>query len=89
MHKRIAPLLAVVVGVGLSSSAASAAPAERAAGPKTIVGVAASDKRFTTLVTLVTQAGLVQDPVRQGAVHGLRADERRVREAEEDGACHL
>ena len=30
-----------------------------------------------------------QDPVRQGAVHRLRADERRVREAEEDGAGHL
>ena len=59
MHKRIAPLLAVVVGVGLLSSAASAAPAERAAAPKTIVGVAASDKRFTTLVALVKQAGLV------------------------------
>ena len=59
MHKRIAPLLAVVVGVGLLSSAASAAPAERAAAPKTIVGVAAGDKRFTTLVALVKQAGLV------------------------------
>lgn len=60
MHKRIAPLLAVVLGAGLLSSAAPAAPAERAAGPKTIVGVAAGDKRFTTLVALVTQAGLVK-----------------------------
>ena len=60
MHKRISSLLAVVLGVGLMTSAASAAPAERAAAPKTIVGVAAGDKRFTTLVTLVTQAGLVK-----------------------------
>ncbi|MGZ8782016.1 MAG: fasciclin domain-containing protein [Gaiellaceae bacterium] len=60
MHKRIAPLLAVVVGVGLLSSTASAAPAKRAAAPKTIVGFAAADKRFTTLVALVKQAGLVK-----------------------------
>lgn len=60
MHRRIAPLLAVVLGAGLLTSAAPAAPAQRTAAPKTIVGVAAGDKRFTTLVALVKQAGLVK-----------------------------
>ena len=60
MHKRTAPLLAAVLGAGLLTSAAPAAPAEgTAATPKTIVAVAAADKRFTTLVALVKQAGLV------------------------------
>lgn len=55
MHKRFALLLAALVGAGLLTAAAQAAPAEQAAAPKTIVGVAASDKRFTTLVALVKQ----------------------------------
>ena len=59
MQRRIAPLLAVVLGSRAADAAAPAAPAERAAAPKTIVGVAAGDKRFTTLVALVKQAGLV------------------------------
>ena len=60
MHKRLALLLAALVGAGLLTAAAPAAPAERAASSKTIVGVAAGDKRFTTLVALVKQAGLVK-----------------------------
>lgn len=60
MQKRFALLLATVLGAGLLTAAAPAAPAERAAGTKTIVGVAAGDKRFTTLVSLVKQAGLVK-----------------------------
>jgi len=58
--RRIAPLLAAVLGAGLLTTGAPAAPAERAAAPKTVVGVAAGDKRFTTLVALVKQAGLVK-----------------------------
>ena len=60
MHRRIAPLLAAALGAGLLTAAAPAAPAERAAGTKTVVGVAAADKRFTTLVALVKQAGLAK-----------------------------
>jgi uncharacterized surface protein with fasciclin (FAS1) repeats len=60
VHRKIAPLLAAVLGAGLLTAAAPAAPAERAAAPKTIVGVAAADKRFTTLVALVKQAGLAK-----------------------------
>jgi len=60
VHRRIAPLLAAVLGAGLLTAAAPAAPAEQAAGTKTVVGVAAGDKRFTTLVTLVKQAGLAK-----------------------------
>jgi uncharacterized surface protein with fasciclin (FAS1) repeats len=39
---------------------AGAAPSEPSAQQATIVGVAAGDKRFTTLVALVKQAGLVK-----------------------------
>jgi uncharacterized surface protein with fasciclin (FAS1) repeats len=60
VHRRIAPLLAAVLGAGLLTAGAPAAPAERTAAPKTIVGVSAGDKRFTTLVALVKQAGLVK-----------------------------
>ena len=60
MHRRIAPLLAAVLGAALLTAGAPAAPAERAAAPKTVVGVAAGDRRFTTLVALVKQAGLAK-----------------------------
>ncbi|HYK07063.1 MAG TPA: fasciclin domain-containing protein [Gaiellaceae bacterium] len=66
MHKRIAPLLAAVLGAGLLTAAAPAAPAEQAAGTKTVVGVAAADKRFTTLVALVKQAGLAKTLAAKG-----------------------
>ena len=60
MQKRFALLLATALGAGLLTAAAPAAPSERAAGTKTIVGTAAADKRFTTLVALVKQAGLAK-----------------------------
>ena len=61
MKSRIAALLAVAT-VALSALAATA-PAgttESSAAQATIVGVAAGDKRFSTLVALVKQAGLVK-----------------------------
>jgi uncharacterized surface protein with fasciclin (FAS1) repeats len=60
MHHRIAALLTPLLAAGLLTATAAAAPAEQTAGTKTVVGVAAGDKRFTTLVTLVKQAGLAQ-----------------------------
>ena len=66
MHRRTALLLATVLGAGLLTAAAPAAPAERAAGTKTVVGVAAADKRFTTLVALVKQAGLAKTLAAKG-----------------------
>jgi uncharacterized surface protein with fasciclin (FAS1) repeats len=60
VHRRFALLLATVLGAGLLTAGASAAPAEQAAGTKTVVGIAAGDKRFTTLVSLVKQAGLAK-----------------------------
>ena len=58
--RRFAPLLAAVLGAGLLTAGAPAAPVQRAAATKTVVGVAAGDKRFTTLVALVKQAGLAK-----------------------------
>jgi uncharacterized surface protein with fasciclin (FAS1) repeats len=60
MHHRFAPFLVAFLAAGLFAGTGAAAPAEQAAGTKTVVGVAAGDKRFTTLVTLVKQAGLAQ-----------------------------
>jgi uncharacterized surface protein with fasciclin (FAS1) repeats len=60
VQKRFALLLATVLGAGLLTAAAPAAPAESTAANKTVVGVAAGDKRFTTLVAVVKQAGLVK-----------------------------
>jgi uncharacterized surface protein with fasciclin (FAS1) repeats len=59
----LAAASAVAVPIGVASAgAASGAPAPTAApaasSSKTIVGVAAGDKRFTTLVKLVKAAGL-------------------------------
>lgn len=66
MHRRLILSLAAVgaaavpIGVAASAGAASEAPAPKAApaASKTIVGVAASDPRFSTLVKLVKSAGL-------------------------------
>jgi uncharacterized surface protein with fasciclin (FAS1) repeats len=60
MKGRIALLLLVLVGAVALTASATAAPAGPTAGSATIVGVAAGDKRFSTLVTLVKQAGLVK-----------------------------
>jgi uncharacterized surface protein with fasciclin (FAS1) repeats len=53
MPKRIISLIAVVCAVALPTSAASAAPS------KNIVETAAASKQFSTLVSLVKKAGLV------------------------------
>ena len=59
MKNRLAVLAAMLVGVASFAVAASAAPSGQTASDKTIVTVASGDKRFTTLVALVKQAGLV------------------------------
>jgi uncharacterized surface protein with fasciclin (FAS1) repeats len=58
--KRI--ISALVVGVLATAVLATSAPAgtSEPAASQTIVGVAAGDKRFSTLVALVKQAGLVK-----------------------------
>jgi uncharacterized surface protein with fasciclin (FAS1) repeats len=66
MQHRIAPFLAALLAGGLLAGTAAAAPAEQPAATKTVVGVATGDKRFTTLVTLVKQAGLVKTLSAQG-----------------------
>ena len=53
MPKRIIALIAVICAVALPVSAASAAPS------KNIVETAAASKQFSTLVSLVKKAGLV------------------------------
>ena len=60
MKARIAVLLAIVTGTAAFAATAPAAPADPSAANATIVGVAAGDKRFSTLVALVQQAGLVK-----------------------------
>ena len=60
MKARIAALVVVAAGVSAFAATAPAAPTQSAASNKTVVTVAAGDKRFTTLVALVKQAGLVK-----------------------------
>lgn len=60
MKARIAVLVGVLVATASFAAGATAAPSKPGAQSATIVGVAASDKRFSTLVTLVKQAGLVK-----------------------------
>ncbi len=59
-HPRLVATVALAgaVAVPLATSAASAQPEQ--AAKKTIVGVAAGDERFSTLVGLVKSAGLVK-----------------------------
>ncbi len=59
MRKGLVVLAAMLVGVTSFAVAASAAPSGQTASSNTIVAVAAGDQRFTTLVALVKQAGLV------------------------------
>ena len=60
MKARIAVLLGALVATASLAVGATAAPSEPSATKATIVGVAAGDKRFSTLVALVKQAGLVK-----------------------------
>ena len=60
MKAFVATVLAALVGMALLAASAPAAPSKPAAAQATIVGVAAGDKRFSTLVSLVKQAGLVK-----------------------------
>jgi uncharacterized surface protein with fasciclin (FAS1) repeats len=57
---RIAVLLGALVVTASIAVGAGATPSTPSAQQATIVGVAAGDKRFTTLVALVKQAGLVK-----------------------------
>jgi uncharacterized surface protein with fasciclin (FAS1) repeats len=59
MRKQLAVLLSAAVGVGAIATAAQASPAASQASTANIVGVAAGNKSFTTLVSLVKKAGLV------------------------------
>ena len=59
MKNRLVVLAAMLVGVASLAVAAEAAPSGQTASAKTVVAVASGDKRFTTLVALVKQAGLV------------------------------
>ena len=61
MKARIAVLLAIVTGTAAFAATAPAAPAEQsAATAKNCVVVASSNRNFSTLVSLVQQAGLVK-----------------------------
>ena len=59
MRARIALLVVMLVGIAAVASSAPAGTGDSAAS-KTVVGVAAGDKRFSTLVALVKQAGLAK-----------------------------
>jgi uncharacterized surface protein with fasciclin (FAS1) repeats len=56
-HRRLAAALAAA---GVLAAPVVALPSAQAAKPKTIVGVAASDPQFSTLVKLVKSAGLAK-----------------------------
>ena len=60
MKTRIALLMVMLVGVAAVVPATAPARANQSEASKTIVGVAAGDKRFSTLVALVKQAGLAK-----------------------------
>lgn len=60
MKKLTTALAVAALATASLSGGATAAPSEPAAQSATIVGVAAGDKRFSTLVALVKQAGLVK-----------------------------
>ncbi len=60
MRKSLVLLVLGAVAAAVLAAAPAAAPTVTTASPKTIVAVASGDKRFTTLVALVKQAGLVK-----------------------------
>lgn len=57
-HRLLATIAATGVVAAIPMTATAAQPAHSAATSKTIVGVAAGDPQFSTLVSLVKQAGL-------------------------------
>lgn len=59
MKARIALVLLIVIGITVGAGSAPARTGQSEAS-KTIVGVASGDKRFSTLVALVKQAGLAK-----------------------------
>ncbi len=60
MRKSLALLMLGALAAGVLAASPAAAPSTTTASSKTIVAVASGDKRFTTLVALVKQAGLVK-----------------------------
>lgn len=60
MKALLAGVLAAAVGATILATSAPAGTSESTAAQKTIVGVAGGDQRFSTLVALVKQAGLVK-----------------------------
>jgi uncharacterized surface protein with fasciclin (FAS1) repeats len=60
MKVRIAVLVGAIVATSAFAVGATASPSKPSAQNATIVGVAAGDKRFSTLVTLVKRAGLAK-----------------------------
>ena len=60
MKTRIALLMVMLAAVTAVGASAAPARTNESAASKTIVAVAAGDKRFSTLVALVKQAGLAQ-----------------------------
>jgi uncharacterized surface protein with fasciclin (FAS1) repeats len=60
MKARIAVLLGALVATASVAVGAGAAPTTPQAQKATVVGVASGDKRFSTLVALVKQAGLAK-----------------------------
>lgn len=60
MRKWMLFLVLGATAAAVLAASPAAAPAAQTASSKTIVGVASGDKRFTTLVGLVKQAGLVK-----------------------------
>ena len=60
MRKAYVLVALAALVLGTVAAGATAAPATSAASSKSIVGVASGDKRFSTLVALVKQAGLAK-----------------------------
>ena len=89
MKARFAVLLGVLVATGSIAVGAAAAPSEPSAQSATIVGVAAGDKRFSTLVALVKQAGLVKTLNGKGPFTVFAPTNAAFVEAEEERARNV
>ena len=84
--RRAAKALALTLALGLGATGAAYAKNPMVGGApmyasKTIVENAVNSKDHTTLVAAVKAAGLVDTLSRPGSVHGVRADQRRLRQA--------